>query len=547
MDLFIVIIGTLFTLFSTLILSYISMATMVGPWIAPTLVLLGHILLKMYKSCPQKAQTLTILQAIGAGGGLIATGIGFGLPTLFFLEPETFNMWLENPWYFIGIVSWLCLCAGAFGLLLGRWMQHPLLDTQKLPFPVSMLTHQVITSQNHPSQAKKLAQGVSLTFLICALRDGFWTLSGIIEKTYYLFPSFAGREIALTVWPTLWAIGFSVGISIALPLFVGMIAKYLVVYPLAQHANFLPFSLFEAMTPDTFTIAFCSGLVVCELIFGLPTYIKNVVAWLNRYTQKNYDSVPKESASTLLRHSLFAEIMSHKIQWLVTLVGSYALFSFFEFSALSQVLLILFTILASYSISSIGGKIGLVPFGRFSTFIVIPLLLLFQLTPIQATIAIVFFNICAAASSDLLFDYKIADLTGIKRSDMYLYQWIGLTVTALSIGFFLWLLFTNLTLGSEALFAQRGKAKALLLQSLNFNMIIVGIGVVFGWILKKFKVNPTMVFGGLIMPNSVTIGLIAGSLATKTVSDENTYQPLCAGILAAESLWIIVTILSRMG
>jgi membrane protease YdiL (CAAX protease family) len=155
----------------------------------------------------------------------------------------------------------------------------------------------------------------------------------------------------------------------------------------------------------------------------------------------------------------------------------------------------------------------------------------------------VFFNICAAAASDLLFDIKSADLVGISRKKMYQYQWIGLLAASLCIGIILWLLFTHLELGSEALFAQRGKAKALLLQSLNLDSSIVLLGLLFGWILKQFKVNSTMVFGGLVMPNSVTIGLALGSLATLIVKKPEKLQPLSAGILAAESLWIMGSII----
>jgi hypothetical protein len=187
----------------------------------------------------------------------------------------------------------------------------------------------------------------------------------------------------------------------------------------------------------------------------------------------------------------------------------------------------------------------MLPFGRFSTFIVIPLLLLFKLSAVQATIVCVFFDICAATASDLLFDYKIGELCALDQKKMYRYQWIGLIATSLSIGIILWLLFTRLHIGSEAFFAQRGKAKALLLQSLCFDKYIVGAGILFGWILKKCKLNPTMVFGGLIMPNSISIGLILGSLGTLVVKKTERLQPLCGGILASESLWTLITILSH--
>lgn len=552
MSFLIIATGVLFSLFSTLVLSYVSMATMVGPWIAPTLVLLGHILFSLgrNKYSEQESQaSIAWMQAIGSGGGIVATGVGFALPMLFFLDPIAFSQLLASPWYFCTLISLLCLIAGGLGLWLGRFWAETFLEEQKLPFPVSNLTYQVITSQAHPKQARQLMQSISATLVVCALRDGIGKIGGLIAKTYYPLSSLFGRELAISIWPSLWSIGFTVGLPITIPLCIGLISKYLVLYPLANHANYLPFGLFQPLATETFAIAFCSGLVLIELILGLPKYIRIACVWLK---QTYYGTKPQTQQWTDQVTNFMGKIQSSNlsraafIELGVISLGVIALLTYFEFTVLSQALLICFVIIATYSICQIGGKIGMIPFGRYSTFIVVPLLLLFNLTAIQATITCVFFNICAAATSDLLFDYKTALLGNLDRKRMYRYQWIGLIATALCLGIFLWLLFTHLQLGTEALFAQRGKAKALLLQSLHFDKYIVGLGLIFGWMLKKLKINPTMVFGGLIMPNSVSIGLTIGSLGTLLTKNPECFQPLCAGALAAESLWILVSILAGM-
>ena len=71
MQFFIIAMGVLFSLFSVLVLSYISMATMVGPWIAPTLVLFGHMIFSLKRSKTDADwQAVAWMQAIGAGGGI---------------------------------------------------------------------------------------------------------------------------------------------------------------------------------------------------------------------------------------------------------------------------------------------------------------------------------------------------------------------------------------------------------------------------------------------------------------------------------------------
>jgi hypothetical protein len=542
MELFIIFAGLLFSVFATIILSYISIATMVGPWIAPTIVLICHILLAGMRNGKKKTTTLVSIQAIGAGGGIIATGIGFAFPMLYFLDPATFKTLMANPWQFCLLLSLLCLLAGGLGLLLGNYLTTSLVDEQALPFPVSNLTTQIATTDSSSEQTGMLLGGIIGTGVLCTLRDGLWAFKGIIKKTYYAAPSLLGKEAAFSIWPILWAIGFSVGLPITIPLVIGMIAKYVIVLPLSQHALHLPFSLFKPLEPETFAIAFCSGLVACELILQIPGFIKKLFSRKRASTKHDLHA----KLQTLLLN-LTSAIRSWSPVTIgvssALLIGSMVFLHIYQFSIATQLLLLIFSGIAVLSICTIGGKIGMIPFGRYSTFIVVPLFLLFSLSPLQATIVCVFFNIAAAAASDLLFDIKSADLVGISRRKMYRYQWIGLIGSALCIGIVLWLLFSNLELGTEALFAQRSKAKALLLQSLNLDTTIVFLGICFGWVLKRFKINSTMVFGGLVMPNSVTLGLLIGSLGTLLVEKQERWAPLCAGILAADSLWVMATIL----
>jgi len=541
MEAFIIIVGIIFSLFSSLVLSYISIATMVGPWIAPTLVLIGHIIFSMRRSRAgySSDKVLASLQAIGAGGGIIATGIGFILPLLHFLDPGAFAQWIASPWYFCSMLTSLCLAAGGLGLVFGQWWSDSFMSNKDFPFPVSQLTYQVITSQNQKSQSNQLLGSIFGTTLLCAFRDGIGQFASIIPRTTYLFSSGLGRHLPFTIFPTLWAIGFSVGLGITIPLMIGLAAKYIVIQPLINHGKYLPWTLFTIESEMTLTIAFCSGMILFETLSGIyKTLTSKIALWKkggNSWSLKR----------SLSGFSLASLTIKNLILPSLSLLSVVAVLSHFSFSPLSQFFLITFTLIATYQICQFGGKIGMIPFGRFSTFILIPLLLVFKLNAVQATIVCVFFDICAGAASDLLFDYKIGDMAGISRQKMYVYQWIGLVATAFGVGVFFYLLFTNFQLGSEAFFAQRAKAKALLIQSLNFDKYIVALGMLFGLLLKKLRVNASMVFGGLIMPNAISLGLAAGSLGTLFTKDTNKHLAIPAGILAAESLWIIVSIVTK--
>lgn len=561
MNIFSLILGILFTLISTATLSYISIATMVGPWMAPTLVLLGRILFKLRPNSlsPDKVkQELIFTQAVGSVGGTIATGIGFTLPMLYFLDKQILNSWLASPVQFCLFIALCCLAAGSFGIMLGRFFIKPMIKEEKLSFPVSQLTYSVVDSDSSSGQAKSLGWGIAGTTLLCIARDGIFALKGFIPKTIDLFPSLFGNVFSFSIWPTLWSIGFTAGLGVAVPLLVGIISRYYVLHPLNNHAHYFSVNLFPPFEFITFTTAFCSGLVLTDFVAGLA---KNPAIIANRF--KLYVSNIAHVAGLALtsikkalglvsrqprvaNDPVLKKISLFHLETVVALTGSIALLWYLEFSFLAQVVFLLSTVIATYEICFIGGEIGLIQFGRFATFVLIPMLLLFKPNPIQITVICMFFSICAATASDYLFDYKSGQLAGSNQRRLHGAQWLGLLVTALSVGAILYLLFTKLGIGSQDLFAHRGRTKALLIQTLNFNPYVVGMGFLYGLFLRQIRVNPTMTLGGIIMPNHISFGLILGGLCTKFVKNKQRYMPFCAGVFACESLWVLISLILKM-
>jgi hypothetical protein len=51
-----------------------------------------------------------------------------------------------------------------------------------------------------------------------------------------------------------------------------------------------------------------------------------------------------------------------------------------------------------------------------------------------------------------------------------------------------------------------------------------------------------MVFGGIIMPSPISIGLIIGATLSFFSRSTEKYLPFCAGVFACESLWIFINI-----
>lgn len=556
MNTVVIISGILFTFMSCAILAYTSVATPVGPWIAPTIILISLLISNIMKKICKKNLSVTdlvIIQGISAGGGIMATGIGFALPMLYFLDPTTFNHWLSHPFYFFYLIGAICISAGALGLCLGRILSRKFVDNNSLPFPVSTLTHNIATTdQQH--QTKSLFSGVLSTLFILILRDGIGSWRGVLPKTVYLFPSLFAQELSFSFMPMFWAIGSTMGISVILPILVGLISRYIILYPINNHANYLPFSVFQPYQPVVFIFAFCSGILIYEIAYAIPSiqrliqktkYIKNVIFI-------GFDKILMYRNKNLLRSTIkdkplnFMTSLFMLTEPIIALALSLFMLSYFKFSILAQISLLIFTIIATYHICIISAEIGLLQLGRFAMMIMLPMYFLFNLSYIQITICCVFFNVCAAVASDFLFDYKTGLLCGISKTKTHKYQILGLFISAICLGLFFWLLFTSMQIGSAELFAQKARAKAALLQTISFDPYIITAGFIFAWILKKFKISPAMTFGGLIMPNNIIFSLFIGALIPMFLRNKAHFQFFCAGAFSSESIWVFAGILGKI-
>lgn len=531
------------SIFSTGIMSYISMATPIGPWIGPTLVIFSTILFSFF-SKQLSSQNKIIFTVIGGSiGGILSTALGFSLPTLFFLDSELFASWLQKPFYFSCVVSALSLVAALFGFWIANVLENKLIVEDKLSFPVGNMIHKMIMAQNHAQQAKQLVVGFFSTLFFCIVQAGIFGFKNIIPKAITLTKSTSFYflkipTLTIELFPTYWAIGFVTGHIIALPLVVGALSKIFV-------ADVVNNVFFPNITNMSFMLAFCSGMILSGTILGLmdlPKFIWDSIkglkstgpmklrSWLIPFPTFLKDYKINESIKKYISKEYF-------IHLILVLILNSLFFTYFNFSILAQIYLILFTFLCAYQVTGIAGKIGLAQLGRFATFVMVPAIFIFNLNFIQITLIATFVEICCGVATDVLFGRKVAHLSNI--SSVKRYQLIGIVVSSLAVGFIFWLLINHFTLGSSALFAQRAQARALLINAVSFNQYVLIIGFVFGLLLKKSKINPMMVLGGLLMPMDISIGLIIGSSISYICKNSEHWYPFWSGVFASHSIWIL--------
>ena len=71
----IIVVSILLSIFSTAVMCYISMATPIGPWIAPTLVLCALLLFNLFTR-RVTSTALALATSAGSIGGIMATAVG---------------------------------------------------------------------------------------------------------------------------------------------------------------------------------------------------------------------------------------------------------------------------------------------------------------------------------------------------------------------------------------------------------------------------------------------------------------------------------------
>jgi len=533
MQLLLICTSIIFSCLSTAIMLYVSMATPIGPWIAPTLALCAMILLRVFahKNCDRSIGYIVASSSIG---GILATAIGFSYPTIYFLNPEKFDTWMQNPWSFVLSLILLAAAAGWFGMWIANVCEESLIVEKKLSFPIGQLVAKMITAGDQIKRAYYLLIGFASSMFFSVLQDGLFAIKSVLPRTVVLLQAcsvsvFRIPIIPFEIWPMLWAIGFVTGHVIAIPLVVGAFARFGVAEP-------LQYIFFKSIDMQSFMLAFGSGLAVSGFLMSVLKVPKSIKKLLNiKGMQAN--NTFKNFSGYLLQHKEFLVEALFMLTF-VQIVLWYLGFQFF-----AQWYLLIATLICTYQIVVIAGKIGLAQLGRFATFVMVPSLFLFSLDINHVVYIATFVEIAGGVATDILFGRMMGRMVRADHATLKSYQYLGLIVSCIASGIFFYVLARHFQIGSTLLYAQRAQARQLLLQAREFNGYVLCLGALFGILLKKIKLNPMLVLGGLLMPINVSIGLIFGGALTLLVKDKEQYYPFWSGVFAAQSLWMLIRVL----
>lgn len=526
-----VLLSLFLSFFSTTVMSYISMATPIGPWIAPTLVLLLLVISKFLRKTLLKEEIVLPVVA-GSVGGIMATACGFSFPTLYFLNPILFNEWLLHPFFFSVTLSFLTLSSGLLAFWISDVVSFSLLLQKDLSFPIAQLIGGMIAKQDQELHARKLSLGCFLSWIVAAVSSGLSALScsfsaviPVMQKYTVGVFTIPALMIDLDIAPMLLAIGYVTGHVIALPLFVGVCSRILFIDPCAT-IFFSDLSFMEV------SMAFCSGIVLVGASVDLFAVLKQSFYGMQKRTKNHVVLVLKN----LLNLISFSKIAF----FLFVLTLFFGGFLYFEFPWYVILYLMGATIICSYQMTVIAGRVGLAYLGRFATFVMVPALLLFSVNDVHVVFIAATVELTGGMMVDFLCGKKVGLLCDVDLNKVRKYQLLGLITSSIVIGFVFYNLLTAWPLGSGHLFAYKAQSRQLLINARFFDMRLLALGALYGWVLRRIKINPGLVLGGLLMPVATSLMLVAGGFFVTRSKQKDAGVSFWSGVFTGNSLWIFV-------
>lgn len=526
MNKIVIVSSIVFSLLATAIMTYISMATPIGPWVELIIVLAATTLFRLALGyvASERLKNAVGLTTVAAGvAGIAATVCGFTVPTLYFLDKELFSTILADSWQTMLLTGGSILVGGGFAfVMVGAFGERMLADTG-LSFPIGQMVRKMIVAQNQLRKALELCAGIVVAFAYAFMqRCACWipqkvVLGGVKVVSALTLPSIT---IRFDLLPLFVAIGYVAGEVLTLPLGVGVISKLFLLEPLKHYA-------FSDVPYDSFILAFGAGMMIQGAVFSFSKVPHLIVSTWKKITAGELQSRRRGNWLYWGGRVLFAAAL-------------YAYFRYYNLSLLAQLYMVAFAAICVYQLMIIGGKIGLAPFGRFATFVMLPGFLLFGYDNVQVMLVSLFVSLAGGIAVDIMFGRKLGQLADINKKEIVWMQLLGLVVSAIAFGFIFTQLVHHFGLGSAELVAQRARSRALLVSVSNFRYILVAAGALFGFILEYIGVNALLVFTGLLFPVDFSLMLIVGGSLTYVAQDKDEWDPFWSGVFAATSLWMVI-------
>ena len=462
-----------------------------------------------------------MVQTIGSAGESLAAGAIFTLPALF--------LWAEEGKIEFPSILTIFLIA-LFGGVLGVCFMVPLRQALiveehgTLPFPEGTACAEVLLAgEEGGSKAGTVFKGLGLAAFYKLVADG---LKLFPSEIGYAFKSYAGSQIGIQVLPSLAGVGFICGPKIASYMFAGGTLSWFVLMPLialfgGDAVIFPGTKPISSLAPGDLWGSYIkyigAGAVAAG---GMISLIKTFPLIIRTFKQAMASMSRKHSNSSLrTERDLPMPLLLGTIVVIAILIWIIPTFPVSPIGALIVVIFgFFFASVSSRMVGLIGSSNNPVSGMAIATFIIATLVL--KATGTVGTTGMVgavaiggIICIVAAIAGDTSQDLKSGFIVGATPIKQQIGELLGVVVSALSVGFVLYLLNEAWGYGTEDLPAAQATMMKMLVEGimnaeLPWGLILTGVFIAIAVEILKVPVMPFAV--GMYLPFSLSAGIMAG-------------------------------------
>ena len=462
-----------------------------------------------------------MVQTIGSAGESVAAGAIFTIPALF--------LWAEEGKIAFPSILTIFLIA-LFGGVLGVCFMVPLRQALiveehgTLPFPEGTACAEVLLAgEEGGAKAGTVFAGLGIAGFYKFLADG---LKLFPSEIGYAFKGYAGSQLGIQVLPSLAGVGFICGPKIASYMFAGGTLSWFVLMPLI--ALFGGDAVIFPGTDPISTLApgdlwsnyikyIGAGAVAAG---GMISLIKTFPLIIRTFRQAMASMKKKHDANTLrTEQDLPMPLLLGVILAIVIAIWLIPTFPVSPIGALIVVVFgFFFASVSSRMVGLIGSSNNPVSGMAIATLIIATLVL--KATGTVGTTGMVgaiaiggIICIVAAIAGDTSQDLKTGFIVGATPKKQQIGEIVGVVVSALAVGFVLYLLNEAWGYGGEDLPAAQATMMKMLVEGimnadLPWGLILTGVFIAIAVEILKVPVMPFAV--GMYLPFSLSAGIMAG-------------------------------------
>ena len=493
-----------------------------------------------------------MVQTIGSAGESLAAGAIFTLPALF--------LWAEEGKIEFPSILTIFLIA-LFGGVLGVCFMVPLRQALiveehgTLPFPEGTACAEVLLAgEEGGAKAGTVFKGLGLAAAYKFIADG---LKVFPSEIGYAFKGYAGSQIGIQVLPSLAGVGFICGPKIASYMFAGGTLSWFVLMPLialfgGDAVIFPGTDPISSMAPSDLWGSYIKYIGAGAVAAGGMISLIKTFPLIIRTFKQAMASMSKKHASSSLRteQDLPMPLLLGTIVVIAILIWLVPTFPVNPIGALIVVIFaFFFASVSSRMVGLIGSSNNPVSGMAIATLIIATLVL--KATGTVGTTGMVgaiaiggIICIVAAIAGDTSQDLKAGFIVGATPKKQQIGELVGVVVSALSVGFVLYLLNEAWGYGTEDLPAAQATMMKMLVEGimnaeLPWGLILTGVFIAIAVEILKVPVMPFAV--GMYLPFSLSAGIMAGGAVRFIVerikgSDKERKERTDRGVLFTSGL-----------